>query len=128
MLRALLSCLLVFAAGCRATIPGGEDSADAWRSELAGRTPGPARPCISDFPGQSLRAVDSATVAFGFGRTIWVNRLAAACPSLSPYNVLIVERSGGQICRGDRIRGLEPGSTIAGPSCNLQDWVPYRRP
>jgi hypothetical protein len=24
------------------------------------------------------------------------------------------------------VRGLEPGGIIPGPSCNLQDWVPYR--
>ena len=50
----------------------------------------------------------------------------------SGYNYapsLIVEGgTGGQYCRGDRVRGLEPGAIIPGPTCNLGDWVPYRQP
>ena len=62
-------------------------------------------------------------------RTIWIDRLAADCPGLNEANTTIVEAGvGGQYCRGDRVRGLEPGAIIAGPGCNLGDWVPYRQP
>ena len=95
--------------------------------ELAGRVAGAPQSCISTDYSQSLRAIDSATVASERGTILWINRLQQACPGLSPYNALIAERGGGQLCRGDRVRGQEPGATIAGPSCNLRDWVPYRR-
>ena len=127
-MRTLLLISLLLAAGCRATGPAEVAIPDAWRAELAGRAAGPAQACISDFPNQALRVVNSTTVAYDAGRTMWINRLLANCPALSPHNTLIVERSGSQICRGDRIRGLEPGGIIPGPSCNLQDWVPYRLP
>lgn len=94
--------------------------------ELAGHVPGPAETCISSFPSQNLRVIDPSTVAYGSGRTIYVNHLAGPCPALSPYNTIIVETQGSQYCRGDRVRGLEPGAIIPGPSCNLGSWTPYR--
>lgn len=93
----------------------------------AGRIAGPARNCISTNPAENLRVLDAQNVAYGNGRTIYINHLEAACPAISQFNTIIVEAGlGGQYCRGDRIRGLEPGSIIPGPSCNLGDWVPYR--
>ena len=104
-----------------------EDPQAGLARELAGYTPGEARSCVPTSPNTNLRVVDGATLAYGYGRTIYVNRLASACPALEPTNTLIVDAQGGQYCRGDRVRGLEPGGIIPGPSCNLQDWVPYRR-
>lgn len=96
---------------------------------LAGRVPGPPQTCVSTNPAENLHVLDPQTVAYGYGRTIYVNRLVAACPALSQFNTIIAEGgTGGQYCRGDRVRGLEPGAIIPGPSCNLGDWVPYRRP
>ena len=96
---------------------------------VAGRTAGPAQTCISNNPAENPHVIDAQTVAYGYGRTIWINRLAAACPALSQANSIIVEAGvGGQYCRGDGVRGLEPGANIAGPRCNLGDWVPYRQP
>ena len=94
--------------------------------ELAGYKPGEAQSCVPTSSNTNLRVIDGATLAYGHGRTIYVNRLASACPALEPTNTLIVDAQGGQYCRGDRVRGLEPGGIIPGPSCNLQDWVPYR--
>jgi len=104
----------------------GPGAADPLAQSLAGRVAGPAQSCISAQPNQNVRVIDSATVAYEVGGTLWVNRLRHACPGLSPYNIAIVERGGGQICRGDRVRAIEPGATIAGAGCNLQEWVPYR--
>ena len=95
--------------------------------ELAGYTPGHPQTCVSASSNTNLRVIDRATLAYGYGRTIYVNRLVSACPALDPTNTLIVDVQGGQYCLGDRVRGLEPGGIIPGPSCNLQDWVPYRR-
>ena len=89
---------------------------------------GPARTCITTNSAENLRVIDPQTVAYGNGQTIWINRLAAECPALSAVNTVIVEAgTGGQYCRGDRVRGLEVGAMIPGPSCSLGDWVPYRQ-
>ena|SRR5438270_12265428 len=96
---------------------------------LAGRIAGPPLACISTNPAENIHALSAQTLAYGYGRTIYINRLQAPCPAIGEGNTIIVETtSGNQYCRGDRIRGREPGATIAGPSCNLQDWVPYRQP
>ena len=118
--------LLVLSAALAGCAPTESPQAGLAR-ELAGYKAGAAQACIGTFQNQNLRVIDGATLAYGNGRTIYVNRLVSACPALEPTNTLIVDAQGGQYCRGDRVRGLEPGGIIPGPSCNLQDWVPYRR-
>jgi hypothetical protein len=113
-------------AGCsRPVSPPSNDVAQA----LAGRVAGPVKTCVSTNPAENLHVLDPQTLAYGYGKTIHINRLEAACPALSAFNTLIIEGgTGGQYCRGDRVRGLEPGTTIPGPSCNLGDWVAYTKP
>ena len=96
--------------------------------ELAGRTAGEAQSCIPVRDSESLTVVDSRTVVRRSGRTTWVNRLDGECPGLRPLVTVIAEIHGSQYCRGDRVRGLDPGTTIPGPHCPLGDWVPYRAP
>ena len=97
--------------------------------ELAGHVAGPAQSCISSMSSENLRVIDASSIAYGNGRTIYVNHLAAPCPALEQSNTIIVDaRDGSQYCRGNRVRGLEPGGIIPGPWCPLGDWVPYRMP
>lgn len=114
---------LAIAACAGPGVPPGDASAGL----TAGRVAGPPQTCISSRPSDALRAVDSATLAYGSGSTIYINRLGGSCPGLRELSTIIVDVQGGQYCRGDRIRALEPGSIIPGPSCNLGVWVPYRR-
>jgi hypothetical protein len=96
-------------------------------TRLAGRTAGPPQSCVLTRPDFSLHAVDPTTITYGSGSTIYVNRLGP-CPGLRELSTIIVtSASSGQYCRGDRIRANEPGSIIPGPTCNLGDWIPYRR-
>ena len=120
--------LALLIAGCAATTADTETREQrAHAEELAGRTAGAPETCISARQGESLQIVDRRTLTYGHGRTIWVNRLDGGCPGLRPTNTLIVEANGSQYCRGDRIRALEPGTTIPGPYCILRDFVPYTR-
>jgi hypothetical protein len=82
---------------------------------------------VSTFGSQNLRVVNSRTVAYGSGNTVYLNRLASACPGLNPYNSLIIETQGGEYCRGDHIRAIEPGAIIPGPTCFLGEWTAYKR-
>lgn len=124
VMRALsLSLGLSIAACAGPAAPPGDASA----SVTAGRIAGPPQSCISTSSGGGLHAIDSATLAYGSGSTIYLNRLGDKCPGLQDLSTIIAEVHGGQYCRGDRIRALEPGSIIPGPTCNLGDWIPYRR-
>ena len=122
------SSLLLLAAltGCAPT-PMQPGSRDAFAQELAGRTPAATSSCVSTFGSQNVRVVNSSTVAYGHGSTVYINRLTSACPALDPYNTIIIETQGSHYCRGDHIRGLEPGAIIPGPTCFLGDWTAYKR-
>ena len=124
-MRRLAFLLVLASCSPVAPVPAG---GDPFARELVGRTAGPAQTCVSTIGSQGLRAVDSQTVAYEVGTTLWVNRLDHACPAVGPHNTIIVESQGSQYCRGDQIRGLETGAIIPGPTCTLRDWVPYRRP
>ena len=126
-MRALLLPLIaIAAAGCAASGTQSEsrDQRELAR-ELADRTPGEAKRCIPSRQNEALTIVDARTVVLRSGPTVWVNRLDGPCPGLRPMNTLLIEAHGSQYCRGDRIRGVEPGAIIGGPVCTLRDWTPY---
>jgi hypothetical protein len=111
-------------AGCappRAT--GGEELA----GQLAGRTAGEPRRCVSAAGGQGLSIIAPGAVGYRVGETLWVSRLGPACSGIRPIDTLILEAGGGRPCRGDPVRAVAMGSRIAGPICILGDFVPYRR-
>ena len=118
--------LLPFVLLAAACATGSAQEADL-SSELAGRSAGPEQDCVPASPSANLVARDRQTLVYDGGRTLWVNRLAAACPGLRPTSTLIVDLHGSQYCRGDRFRAVEPGQSIAGPSCLLGSFTPYRR-
>ena len=126
-MRALILPLLALS-GCAAT-GDVEDSADAraLSRELATRTAGEPRECVPQRQGQSLTASDRRTIVYDLPGELWVNRLAADCPGLRPHSTIIVETFGDRYCRNDRIRALEPGTTIPGPICLLESFTPYRK-
>ena len=96
--------------------------------ELAGRTAGAPEHCVSTDRSRALRvAADGRTLLYGSGSTIWVNRLPVQCGPFDRKYVLIVEMFGNRYCRDDRVRSVDPLSGIQGPSCLLEDFVPYRR-
>lgn len=124
-MRALL--LLIALSGCAATAADSASSQDALGRELAGLTAGDPANCVSSSgTGGSLQVVDSQTLVYRSGRTIWVNRLASGCPGMRPLDTLIVEANGSQYCRGDRLRSVAPGRSIPGPVCVLGEFTPYR--
>lgn len=95
--------------------------------ELDGRVAGKPANCIGNTTSIRPMIIDENTILYREGGRVWRNDLAAACPRLNPYNTIITEVQGGQLCRNDRFRVLEPGTTIPGPYCRLGQFVPYER-
>ena len=95
--------------------------------ELAGRTAGAPQRCVLNEQNKSLRAANASTILYGSGQTIWVNRLGGDCPGMDYMDALVVEPTGSQYCRGDRIRPIDPTNPFPGPVCILGDFVPYTR-
>lgn len=128
-MRSLMPLLIGACALAACTRPAEPSSPAAFAREIAGHVAGPAQTCVSTFPDENLRVIDASTVAYGSGRTIYVNRLGGPCPALSQHNTIVVDaQDGSQYCRGNRIRAAEPGAIVPGPWCTLGDWVPYRTP
>jgi hypothetical protein len=123
----LLPLLLIVAACAAPRADGPTRGQEALSRELAGREAGAPQTCIAATPSSSLIIVDSSTLSYRQGGTIWVNRLEAPCPGMRPLDTLVVELHGSQYCRNDHIRALQPGSSIPGPTCLLGGFIPYRR-
>ena len=118
-------------AGCTASSEFGsarqtEASATLAR-ELDGRVAGAPVNCIGNSTSTRPMIIDETTILYREGGRVYRNTLAAACPRLTPYNTMITEVQGGQLCRNDRFRVLEPGTTIPGPYCRLGQFTPYER-
>ena len=110
------------------TRPAAPGDNTAFAQEIAGRAAGPPQSCINSKQTVNLSVVDSQTLAYLDGPTIWVTHLGAQCPGIASLSTVIVEpKLGGQYCRGDHVRGLEQGAIIPGPVCFIGEWVPYRR-
>lgn len=116
--------LLLLLAGCAVPQPGRRDA----ELDLTGLASGAPQSCVPADDVTMLRVLDPHTVGFESGGTLWVNRLPRGCPALSVSDRLSVEMHGREYCRDDRFRTITPGMTVAGPVCNLGDFVPYRRP
>ncbi len=122
----LLSAFALAATGC--TRPAAPGDRAAFAQETAGRVAGSPRSCVNSNQATNLRVIDSQTLAYDDGPTIWVTHLGAQCPGIETLSTIIVEpKLGGEYCRGDHVRGLEQGAIIPGATCFIGDWVPYRR-
>ena len=86
---------------------------------------GPSQSCISLSAGQALTSLSPQILSYRRGGTIWINHLPRSCAGIRPFNTLLVETHGSQICRGDSVRALERPGSVPGPVCVLGDFVPY---
>ena len=124
-MRRLLLLALTGLFGCsRPVAPPGADLAQM----LAGRVAGRPQSCVPTQSTSGLRVIDAATLGYGSGPTIYVNRLGGPCPGVRELSTIIVEVHGSEYCRGDHFRAVEMAATIPGPVCFLGEWVPYHRP
>lgn len=122
--------LLLLLAGCDPSAERIEASRaqSALDAELAGRQAAETTDCISTFSGQALDVIDNRTLVYRTPRVTYVNRLEGACPGLSRFSRLIVEPTdGSRYCRLDRVRPIDPGSSIPGAVCPLGRFTAYPR-
>lgn len=124
--RALPSAIVLLAlAGCAS--PRASAASEELDRRLAGRTEGEPRACLSPAAGTGLTIVAPGAIGYRSGNTLWVNRPGPPCSGIRPMDTLIVESPDGRYCRGDPVRAVATGTSIAGPACSLGDFIPYRR-
>lgn len=96
---------------------------------LAGRVAGTAVRCIDIARIQGPTIVDADTILYRqSGKRIWRTGPVGSCPPLRPLATMIVDVYGGQLCRNDRFRLVEPGLSIPSASCRFRDFTPYDEP
>ena len=96
-------------------------------AELAGRVAGPPEQCVTFRPNETLQTTeaDRHVLLYRNGNRLWVNHLGSC--SFGRNDVLVVERTGSDLCRGEIIRSFDAISKIPGPACVLGDFIPYSR-
>ena len=117
--------LALMLAACAAPPP---ESAPRQASELVGRAAGAPQRCVIIQAGANLRVSDGDrhTLVYSSARTIWANHLGPNC-GFGSGDVLVTETTGSYYCRGELVRSIDSFSKIPGPSCILNDFVPYAR-
>ena len=95
---------------------------------FAGRVAGPAARCVDTSTTQSGPVIaDNDVITINAGRRIWRAKVRGQCVGLRPFNTLIVERWGSQLCRNDRFQVVQPGMSIPSQWCFFDGFVPYDR-
>ncbi|MBB3991174.1 hypothetical protein [Croceicoccus naphthovorans] len=123
---AIASSLAVVAlSGCAtSTIGASAERGEARLAEmLAGRTAGEPQSCISAFADNRLTVIDETAVVYNAGDTIYVAR---PDNSLDTQDVLVIERTGGQLCKQDFVRTVDRTLGFTTGVVFLGDFVPYR--
>ena len=96
---------------------------------LAGRIAGAPVHCIGIGLVQGPTILDATTILYRqSGKRVWRTGPVGPCPQLRPLSTIIVDIYGGQLCRNDRFRLIEPGLSIPSPSCRFTDFTPYDKP
>lgn len=133
MRRALTLAALLLVAGCAAqdrtasqiAARGEREFADA----VAGRSAGAPQRCIDPRTASGPQLIAPDRLVYRDAGTVWVTR-AEGCPFIDRDAIVIAELFGGQLCRNDRFRTVQRGTSagIPGPYCRYSDFTPYRRP
>jgi hypothetical protein len=94
---------------------------------LEGRVAGQPRSCVSAFDSSRLQILDRTAVVYDAGGIIWVARPDNP-DSLDTRDVVVIRRTGGQLCKEDLIRTVDRTGHFTTGVVFLGDFVPYRRP
>lgn len=122
---ALAATTLALASGC-ATTSGGALEGEARLAEMIqGKTAGEGQSCIPAAISSRLTVIDETAVVYDAGETVWVARPQNP-RSLDDRDVLVIERTSGQLCKQDIVRTIDRTLGYSTGAVFLGDWIPYR--
>ncbi|MGN6374124.1 MAG: hypothetical protein ACTHMG_01075 [Sphingomonas sp.] len=106
---------------------GGDDDAQRDLAKaLAGHVESGSVQCIDPRMTEGPQIIGHDTLLYRRGGTVYRANLIGPCPSLREGVTIINEVYGGQLCRNDKFRTLEPGTTIPSSYCRLGDFTVYK--
>lgn len=120
---------LLAAAGCAHSGPYREGERERGEARLEtmirGKVAGKPQSCISAYLSSHLHVIDRTALVYDAGDTIWVSR--PLDPNmLRPGDILVIERTSGQLCKHDIVRTIDQSMHIMTGVVFLGDFVPYR--
>ncbi len=130
--RLIVAGAALLLAGC-ATTPEQMAQAQAARAaELAdaldGFSPGTPQNCMPIDRTDGPQIIGGGVVLYReSGRRIWLARTEGECPWLRRDGVMVTEVFGNQLCRTDRFRVVDRGSSIPSGHCRFASFTPYDR-
>ncbi|RIV85843.1 hypothetical protein D2V07_11040 [Aurantiacibacter zhengii] len=92
---------------------------------VQGKTAGEPQSCIPALLDNRLTVIDETAVVYDAGNTIYVARPENP-RSLDEQDILVIERSGGQLCKQDIVRTVDRNFGFTTGAVFLGDFVPYR--
>lgn len=93
---------------------------------LEGREAGEPVSCITMYDSHNLRVIDKTALVYKTGGTIYVNRPHDP-KSLDSHDVLVIKRTGSQLCRQDIINTADQTTGMYSGAVFLGDFVPYKK-
>ena len=93
---------------------------------LEGRTAGEPVQCISALRGDRVQVIEHVGIVYDAGKTIYVARTSHP-NQLDYWDVPVIERFGGQLCRHDIRRTIDRSSGHISGVVFLDDFVPYTK-
>jgi len=125
---ALLATALLGLSACAHSSSSLQEREEARLAEmLDGMVPGEPRSCISTPVSTNLMILHRTAVVYRERDTIWVSRPSRP-ESLDWNDILVVERSGPQLCKQDVVHTLDATTKSLSGIIFLGDFVPYRKP
>ncbi|WP_159709218.1 DUF6491 family protein [Sphingomonas sp. AX6] len=93
---------------------------------LDGYSPGAPQDCMPIDRTNGPQIIGGGVVLYReSGRRTWLARTEDECPWLRRDGILVTERFGNQMCRTDRFRLIDRGSSIPSGHCRFGSFTPY---
>ena len=103
------------------------DRAELARALADRSVAGPPMRCVDLRQVGGNRAIGRDAIVFTQGTRVYLNRPSGDCSALRYGNTLVTRTMGGELCRGDIARVVDPVTRTIRGSCSLGEFVPYER-
>lgn len=123
----VVSLVALLATSAHAASPTRAEKGEAQLAKmLDGRTAGKPQSCISAQASDRLQIIDETAIAYNAGDTIYVARPDRP-QSLNTDDVLVIDRTSGQLCKQDIVRTIDRTSGFTRDVIFFGDFTPYRK-
>lgn len=127
ILFACAAMAIAFPAAAHATDESAVSKGEARLAKmLEGRVAGKPQSCISATLSNRLQIIDETAMVYDAGKTIYVARPENP-RSLDADDVLVIKRTGSQLCKQDIIRTVDRSFGFTTGVVFLGDFVPYTK-